>query len=107
MLRSSFLKLTSVGISHEVLVDSGSASNLVSMQQELIWPWRPGVRDMGQFTSVVSMDSVSVSVQFIVVKKGQCLLEYSTAVDLVPGPVTENCNVTRGHFCREPESQVS
>ena len=72
------------------------------------------VRDMGQFTSVVSMDSVSVSVQFIVVKKGQCFLEYSTAVDLgvlrenkVPGPVTENCNVMSGHFCREPKSQVS
>ena len=28
------------GISREVLVDSGSASNLVRMQQELIWPWR-------------------------------------------------------------------
>ena len=69
---------------------------------------------IGQFTSVVSMDSVSVSVQFIVVKKGQCLLEYSTAVDLgvlrvnkVPGPVTENCNVMSGHFCREPKNQVS
>ena len=85
-----------------MLVDSGSASNLVRMS------------DMGQFTSVVSMDSVSVSVQFIVVKKGQCFLEYSTAVDLgvlrvnkVPGPVTENCNVMSGHFCREPKSQVS
>lgn len=61
-----------------MLVDSGSASNLVRMQQALIWPWRLRVRDMGQFT-----------------------------VDLVSGPVTENCNVMRRHFCREPESQVS
>ena len=88
-----------------MLVDSGSSSNLVMEAR---------VRDMGQFTSVVSMDSVSVSVQFIVVKKGQCLLEYSTAVDLgvlrinkVPVPVTENRNVMSGHFCREPKSQVS
>ena len=37
---------------------------------------------MGQFISVVLMDSARVSVKFIVVKKGQCLLGDLTAVDL-------------------------
>ena len=43
-----------------------------------------------------------MSAQVIVVKRGQCLLSYSTAIDLgvlhvgaAPTPVAENCNIVR------------
>ena len=46
------------------------------------------------------MDNVKVSALFIVVKRGRCLLSYSTAIDLgvlhvsaAPIPVAENCNI--------------
>ena len=45
-------------------------------------------------------DNAKVSAQFIVVKRGRCLLGYSTAIDLevlhvgaAPTPVAENCNI--------------
>ena len=53
------------------------------------------------------MDNVKVSAQFIVVKRGRCLLSYSTAIDLgvlhvsaAPIPVAENCNIV-GDPCVE------
>ena len=111
------------GISREVLVDFGSASNLVRMgefnelvpkalkvelqpcSKKLYGYVGQELEIMGQFISVVSMGSASVSAKFIIVKKGRCLLGYLTAVDFsvlqvnrVAGPVTENCNVVGDTF---------
>lgn len=87
-------------ISKDVLIDSGSASNLISQDnfKELI---RRGLKAelqpcskklygyggqelevVGQFKSELLVNGVKASAQFIVVKKGRCLLGYSTAVDL-------------------------
>ena len=52
---------------------------------------------VGQFTSELLVDNAKVYAQFIVVKRGRCLLGYSTAIDLGvlhvgagPTPVAEN-----------------
>ena len=88
------------GISRDVLIDSGSASNLISKDtlQELEYQmlkielkpctkrlYAYGGRELGvqgQFHSEVSVSKANVAANFIVVDSGRCLLGYSTATDL-------------------------
>ena len=88
------------GISRDVLIDSGSASNLISKDtlQELEYQglkielkpctkrlYAYGGRELGvegQFHSEVSVLKANVVANFIVVDSGRCLLGYSTATDL-------------------------
>ena len=88
------------GISRDVLIDSGSASNLISKDtlQELKYQGlkielKPctkrlyvyGGRELGvegQFQSEVSVSKAKVVANFIIVESGRCLLGYSTATDL-------------------------
>ena len=88
------------GVSRDMLIDSGSASNLISMDtvQELkyhglkieVQPctkklYAYGGRELeveGQFQSEVSVAKTKIVADFIVVKIGRCLLGYSTATDL-------------------------
>ena len=89
------------GISKEVLIDSGSASNLeisqgdfkeleqkglkVALQpsnKKLYGYGGQGLVVVERFTSELLGDNAKVSAQFTVVKKGRCLLGYSTAIDL-------------------------
>ena len=88
------------GISKDVLIDSGSASNLISKDtlQELKYQgleielkpctkrlYAYGGRELGvegQFQTEVSVLKAKVVANFIVVETGRCLLGYSTATDL-------------------------
>ena len=88
------------GISRDVLIASGSASNLISKDtlQELAYQglkieFKPctkrlyayGGRELGvesQFHSEVSESKANVVANFIVVDSGRCLLGYSTVTDL-------------------------
>ena len=88
------------GISREVLIDSGSASNLISKDtvQELkhqglkieLQPctkrlYAYGGREVeveGRFQTEVSVSKAKIVADFIVVKTGRCLLGYSTATEL-------------------------
>ena len=88
------------GISRDVLIDSGSASNLISKDtlQELKYQglkielkpckkrlYAYGGRELGvegQFQTEVSVSKTKVVANFIVVESGRCLLGYSTATDL-------------------------
>ena len=88
------------GISRDVLIDSGSASNLISKDtlQELEYQglkielkpctkklYAYGGRELGvegQFHSEVSVSKANVAANFIVVDSGRCYLGYSTATDL-------------------------
>ena len=88
------------GVSRDMLIDSGSASNLISMgtvqelkHQGLKIELQPctkklyayGGRELeieGQFQSEVSVANTKIAADFIVVKTGRCLLGYSTATDL-------------------------
>ena len=111
------------GVSRNMLIDSDSASNLVNLStvQELKHQWlkielQPctkklnayGGRELeveGQFQIDVSTTEKKIVVDFIVVKTGRCLLDYSTATDLGIVPVrqaetvnTGNCNTVDDSF---------
>ena len=65
---------------------------------------------VGQFTSELLVDNAKVSAQFIVFKRRECLLLYSTAIDLgvlhvgaAPTPVAENCNNCLGRLRGKPQ----
>ena len=97
------------GIRKEVLVDSGSASNLIS-RDELKSLQSQGLKIelqscskklyayggqklevVGQFKSELAVGETKVLAQFIVVNRGRCLVGYSTATELGilhVGPVT-------------------
>ena len=105
------------GISKEVLVDSGSASNLIS-QDELKNLQSQGLNIelqscskklyayggqklevVGQFKSELAVQETKVLTHFIVVKRGRCLVGYSTATELgilhvgpVPKSRAASCN---------------
>ena len=103
------------GIRKEVLVDSGSASNLIS-QDELKNLQSQGLNIelqscskklyayggqklevVGQFKSELAVEETKVLTHFIVVKRGRCLVGFSTATELgipgpVPNPLAESCN---------------
>lgn len=87
-------------ISRNVLIDSGSASNLISKDtlqelknQGLKIEFKPCTKRLyvyqgrelgveGQFRSEVSVSKAKVVAKFIVVESGHCLLGHSTAIDL-------------------------
>ena len=106
------------GISKEVLVDSGSASNLIS-QDELKKPLQSQglkielqlcskklyaygdqkLEVVGQFKSELAVEETKVLTHLVVVKRGWCLVGYLTATELgilhvgpVPNPIAESCN---------------
>ena len=111
------------GIRKEVLVDSGSASNLIS-QDELKNLQSQGLNIelqscskklyayggqklevVGQFKSELAVEETKVLTHFIVVKRGRCLVGYSTATELgilhvgpVPNPLAESCNTVGRPF---------
>ena len=88
------------GVSRDMLIDSGSGSNLISMgtvqelkHQGLKIELQPctkklyayGGRELeveGQLQSEVSVAKTKIVPDFIVVNTGRCLLGYSTAIDL-------------------------
>lgn len=111
------------GISRDVLIDSGSASNLISKDtlQELKYQglkielkpclkrlYAYGGRELkieGQFQTEVSVPKAKVVADFIVVESGRCLLGYSSATDLgilrvdLSGTLgTGDCNTVDGTF---------
>ena len=105
------------GIIKEVLVDSGSASNLIS-QDELKYLQSQGLKVelqlcskklyayggqklevVGQFKSEMAVEETKVLTHFIVAKGGRRLVEHSTATELgilhvgpVRHPLAESCN---------------
>ena len=114
------------GVSIDMLVDSGSTSNLISMStlwelkhQGLNVELQPctkklyayGGRELeveAQFQSEVSVAKTKIVTDFIVVKTGRCLLGYATATDLGilhVGPVETfnagNCNTVDDTFVGE------
>lgn len=118
------------GVNREVLVDSGSGSNLISLdtvkelkQQGLKIQLQPCTRKLyayggraleieGQFQSEVSVGKTKIVADFIVVKMGRCLLGYSTAVDLgilrvdPAGTLdTGNCNTVNSTFVGQLEEK--
>ncbi|PFX13293.1 Uncharacterized protein K02A2.6 [Stylophora pistillata] len=111
------------GINRDVLIDSGSASNLISKDtlQELKYQglkielkpclkrlYAYGGRELkieGQFQTEVSVPKAKVVADFIVVESGRCLLGYSSATDLgilrvdLSGTLgTGDCNTVDGTF---------
>jgi len=88
------------GISRDALIDSGSASNLISKDtlqeleyQGLKFELKPCKKRLyaygglelgveGQFHSEVSVSKANAVANFIVVDSGHCLLGYSTATDV-------------------------
>ena len=118
------------GVNRDVLVDSGSGSNLISMdtvkelkQQGLKIQLQPCTRKLyayggraleieGQFQSEVSVGNTKIVADFIVVKMGRCLLGYLTAVDLgilrvdPAGTLdTGNCNTVNSTFVGQLEEK--
>ena len=104
------------GIRKEVLVGSGSASNLISRNEfknlqsqglkielqscskKLYVYGGQKLEVVGQFKSELAVDETNVLKHFIVVKPGRCLVGYSTATELgilhvgpIPNPLAESC----------------
>ena len=106
------------GISKDVLVESGSASNLISQDELKKTLQSQGLKIelqlcskklyaygdqklevVGQFKSELAVEDTKVLTHLVVVKRGWCLVGYSTATGLgilhvgpVPNPVAESCN---------------
>lgn len=120
------------GIRKEVLVDSNSASNLIS-RDELKNLQSQGLKIelqsyskklyafdgqrlevVGQFKSELAVEETKVLAHFIVVNRGRCLVEHSTATGLgflhvgpVPNPLAESCNTVGCPFVESLKAKFS